>query len=270
MLKLSYSLNSKKTDKKIGLIRRTLNLSITDFAKIIKVSPHELRLMENGYLTVDASVITLLKEKYHISYDWYYLGQGPIIKKAENTESPLKTVLNNLNQYYADKNPQELNFYPKLQFSTPKRRRKKRTKKTGQLSFMEMSSPDPQPVKVEANHSRNEAFEELQIENLQQKIGQELNQFNNQYQESISRLENNEMLQDQQYAKLIKELSQIRKNLNRELVNLKESSDHQEFNYMKYLGELEMISSNIKTEIRRKIWEIKNVKQEASNLTFNL
>ncbi len=67
---------------RINSLRKTLNLTQTDFAKNLGLTPSAISKIESGERVPAENTIKLICATYHVSYKWLTEGVGPMFEAA--------------------------------------------------------------------------------------------------------------------------------------------------------------------------------------------
>lgn len=101
------------TQKRLKKLRNSLGLSQVEFSNSIGIEQAHLSMIENGKAKIPMNAFEKIKEKFDVSMDWLFSGNGPMFKQSSQNSENESSTYNILEEMYSYLNRKGLEIKPK-------------------------------------------------------------------------------------------------------------------------------------------------------------
>lgn len=86
--------------KRVSVLRKTLKLTQTEFAKVLSIGQQALSMIENGQRDLSEKNIKLICFSYKVSYDWLVNGIGDMFQSDDSdAQAIVDSVMTGNNEF---------------------------------------------------------------------------------------------------------------------------------------------------------------------------
>lgn len=85
--------------KRVSVLRKTLKLTQTEFAKALSIGQQALSMIENGQRDLSEKNIKLICFSYKVSYDWLVNGNGEMFQDDGDAQAIVDSVMTGDNEF---------------------------------------------------------------------------------------------------------------------------------------------------------------------------